>query len=101
MSDMKVSIEAKRPFEFGVMEPMSPYWSEWCEYVRTRFEHRDPELLAIIANIYRITVIRIPMWKVREYFAYRNALTKHEIALHIAKIIPAFSYQVGPFRTDS
>jgi hypothetical protein len=54
LSDRKLSIDARSPFEFGVNEPMSPYWSEWCEYVRTRFEHRDPELLAIIANIYRI-----------------------------------------------
>ena len=38
------------------------------------------------------------MKKIREYFAYRNALTKYEIALHIAKIIPAFSYQVPPMR---
>lgn len=43
-----------------------------------------------------ISVIRYPMRTIREYFAYRDALTKYEIALHIAKIIPAFSYQVPP-----
>jgi len=45
-----------------------------------------------------IPVVRIAMTRVREFFAYRNALTKYEIALHIAKIIPAFSYQVPPKR---
>jgi hypothetical protein len=40
--------------------------------------------------------VSYPMKKIREYFAYRNALTKYEIALHIAKIIPAFSYQIPP-----
>jgi hypothetical protein len=45
-----------------------------------------------------IRVVLFPMRKIREFFAYRNALTKYEIALHIAKIIPAFSYQVPPER---
>jgi site-specific DNA recombinase len=54
LTDRKLRIEAKCPFEYRVEEPKSPYWSEWCEYVRTRFTHQDPELLGIIANIYRI-----------------------------------------------
>lgn len=41
-----------------------------------------------------IQVVRIPMSDVREYFRYWNALTKYQIALRIAKIIPAFSYQI-------
>jgi hypothetical protein len=52
--------------------------------------------IVLLARTKLIPVIRIPMRKVREYFAYRNALTKYEIALHIARIIPAFSYKVPP-----
>lgn len=56
------------------------------------------ESILMLAKRKLITVVRIPMKKIREYFAYRNALTKYEIALHIAKIIPAFSYQIPPVR---
>ena len=55
MSDRKVSGEAKSPFEHRVEEPCSPYWSEWCMNVRTRFESADPELLEILANVRTIT----------------------------------------------
>ena len=51
-----------------------------------------------IANRKMIPVKTISKRAVREHFAHRNALTKYDIALHIAKIIPAFSYQIPPVR---
>lgn len=41
-----------------------------------------------------LKVVRYSMRTIREHFAYRNAISKHDIALHIAKLIPAFAYQV-------
>lgn len=38
------------------------------------------------------------MRRVREFFAHRNALSRHDIAEHIAKMVPALSYQVPPKR---
>ncbi len=54
------------------------------------------EAIVALAKRKMIQVVRYPMRKIREHFAYRNATTKYEIALHIAKIIPAFSYQIPP-----
>ena len=56
------------------------------------------ERILALAKRKNIPVVCYPMKKIREFFAYRNALNKYEIALHIAKIIPAFSYQVPPRR---
>lgn len=56
------------------------------------------EAIAALAKRKLVQIVRYPMRKIREHFAYRNALTKYEIALHIAKIIPAFSYQIPPER---
>lgn len=54
------------------------------------------EAIVALAKRKMIQVVRYPMRKIREHFAYRNATTKYEIALQIAKIIPAFSYQIPP-----
>ena len=45
-----------------------------------------------------VTVVRYSMQKVKQYFAHASAFTKHDIAVAIAKIIPAFSYQLPPER---
>lgn len=56
------------------------------------------ESIFALAKRKLIPLVRCPMTKVREFFAYRNACAKYDIALHIANIIPALSHQVPPKR---
>lgn len=71
---------------------------DWTDDAFQRIDRIVDLYVSILALAKRmaIQVVRIPMKRIREYFAYRNALTKYEIALHIAKVIPAFSYQIPP-----
>jgi hypothetical protein len=71
---------------------------DWTDDAFQRIDRINDLYLAIVALAKKklVTVVRYPMTKIREHFAYREAFTKYEIALHIAKIIPAFSYQVPP-----
>lgn len=71
---------------------------DWTDEAFARIDRINELYHAIVELAKRklIAVVRYPMTKIREHFAYRNALTKYEIALHIAKTIPAFSYQVPP-----
>ena len=108
------------PFEWGVKEirgaaknrrilkfieslltryrPVVLVLEDWTDETYQRIDRINELYVAIVALAKKklVTVVRYPMRKIREYFAYRNATTKYEIALHIAKIIPAFSYQVPP-----
>ena len=71
---------------------------DWTDEAFARID-RINELYHAIAALAKkklITIVRYSMTKIREHFAYRNALTKYEIALYIAKIIPSFSYQIPP-----
>ena len=79
-------------------QPLVLVLEDWTDEAFQRID-RIVELYEAITDLAKrkmVTVVRYPMRKIREYFAYRNALTKYQIALHIAKIIPAFSYQVPP-----
>lgn len=57
LSNKILNVEAKKPFEYRVEDVRSPYWSEWCDNIRTQFEHEDKELLDILANIRKITAM--------------------------------------------
>jgi hypothetical protein len=58
---------------------------------------RVPRVRKLYERIHRyarqrcIKIVCYSFAKVQEHFAYRNAITKEEIAAQIAKIIPAFS----------
>lgn len=52
------------------------------------------ESILLLAKRKLLKVVRYALKTIHKYFAYRNAFTKYEIALYIAKIIPAFSYQI-------
>jgi Holliday junction resolvasome RuvABC endonuclease subunit len=71
---------------------------DWADEAFQRIDRINAfyEAIIVLAKKKLVPVVRYPMRKVREYFAYRNATTKYEIALHIAQIIPALSYQVPP-----
>ena len=56
------------------------------------------EKLIQLAKDKCVTVVRYSLHKVKQYFAHVSAFTKHDIAVAIAKIIPAFSYQIPPER---
>lgn len=110
------------PFDWGVKEIRGPAKNrQMLRFIESLLDRYTPVVLVLedwtdeayqrtdrIVDLYEsilalakrkaIPVVRYPMTKIREHFAYRNALTKYEIALHIAKIIPAFSYQVPPVR---
>jgi hypothetical protein len=75
---------------------------DWTDETFQRIDRIVDLYVAILALAKRkaIHVVRIPMTKVRKHFAHRNALTKYDIALHIAKIIPAFSFQIPPKPTS-
>ena len=79
-------------------QPLVLVLEDWTDDAFQRID-RIVELYEAITQLAKrkmVTVVRYPMRKIREFFAYRNALTKYQIALHIAKIIPAFSYQIPP-----
>lgn len=62
---------------------------------------RTLTLYAALADLARrksVKLVCIPKERVKEYFASVAPPTKYEIALAIAKLIPAFSYQVPPVR---
>ena len=81
-------------------QPVVIVLEDWLDIVYERSERIVAlyEAIVALAKQKLIAVVTIPMRKVREYFAYRNAIMKYDIALHIAKIIPAFSYQLPPIR---
>jgi hypothetical protein len=56
------------------------------------------EQIVVISKKRAVKVVRYSMTKVRQYFADADAFTKHDVAVAIAKIIPAFSYQIPPVR---
>jgi hypothetical protein len=76
-----------------VLEDWSDDWSR--RNPRIRELYRD---LVALARRKGIPVVRYSMRKVREFFARRNALSRHDIAEYVARMIPAFSYQVPPKR---
>jgi hypothetical protein len=80
--------------------PVAIVLEDWTDDACHRIERIVALYEAILALATKklIPVIRIPMRKVREHFAYRNCTTKYEIAVHIATMIPAFGYMVPTLR---
>ncbi len=49
--DQKLLREADKPFSLTVEEPASLYRWSFLDYIRTRFESRDPDLLRVIEKV--------------------------------------------------
>lgn len=110
------------PFDWGVREFVTPYRNEKSvDAVSKLMEQYQPSVLVIedfsddpcrrtmrvrrlyqslsrLAEKHVIDVHRISRAAVRESFYTVDARTKHEIALIIAKRIPAFAIRIPPVR---
>jgi hypothetical protein len=87
----------------NVLESYAPsvlVLEDWKEESCGRIQRVDElyEQITAVAKKRATKVVRYSMTKVRQYFANADAFTKHDIAVAIAKIVPALSYQIPPVR---